>query len=288
MESLDSPQKALLWCDRARSQGKTIGFVPTMGALHEGHLSLISKAIQDNDICIVSIFVNPLQFNNASDLHHYPDTYADDLQKLKAIGCDMVFTGILAQFFRDANDLTNTPKLNLGKAALDLEGAFRPGHLEGVVTIVDKLFRTSGSCNAYLGEKDFQQTLVIKSLAGLLAADEILIKIIVCDTIREENGLAMSSRNQRLTENEKRLAGKIYQALSLAKQNWQQGIRNAKTLEASMVEILNHSEFVLEYAAIRDEKNWTTETPEIELSWPRALIALNLGQIRLIDNMSLV
>lgn len=288
MESLDSPQKAYEWCNQARMDGNRIGFVPTMGALHNGHYSLISNSLQENDVCIVSIFVNPLQFNNASDLETYPDTFENDLLALEKMGCDMVFTGSLEQFFPDAKDLSNIPKLSPGQAALGLEGTFRPGHLEGVVTIVDRLFRVSGSCSAYFGEKDFQQTLVVKDLARSLISDEILVDINICETIREANGLAMSSRNQRLGKDDKRLAGKIYEALDLTKRRWQQGVRSAAALETLMTETLNHPKLKLEYAAVRDEANWTSYTPTVPLSKPRALIAVYLNQVRLIDNLSLI
>ena len=258
-----------------------------MGALHEGHLSLLKRAINENEVTCCSIFVNPLQFNNPQDLAKYPDTYENDIGLLQQAGCDMIFTGSLATFFPEYSDPKTIPKDCPSPAAQGLEGKFRPGHLEGVWTIVDRLFRTVGNCKTYFGEKDFQQTLIIQDLARSLSTQGINIKVKVCETIRGENGLALSSRNQRLSASEKKQALVIYKALSAAKEAWRSGRRQASELEDIMVKIIQDSALELEYAAIRDPGHWTLDTPQGTLNDARALIAAYLGEVRLIDNMGL-
>ena len=196
---LVSPALAQKWCDEQRSTG-SLGFVPTMGALHEGHLSLVSRSIEENDYTCASIFVNPLQFDNTSDLDAYPKTFESDFEQLESLGCDMVFTGTLAQFFPEVTDIKHIDRKDPGPAGKGLEAEHRPGHLEGVYLIVERLFQTVGDCRAYFGEKDFQQTLVVRTLANRLKDQGCDIDIVTCPTIREESGLAMSSRNQRLSE----------------------------------------------------------------------------------------
>ena len=285
--SLSSPQDALQWCDAQRNNNLTVGFVPTMGALHAGHCSLVSQSVQDNDLTCVSIFVNPLQFNNASDLEKYPRNRDQDIEILSKAGCDMVFTGTLQQFFPGAIDSTSIALKDPGPAGQGLEGKFRPGHLEGVVTIVERLFKSIGDCNAYFGEKDFQQTLVVKHLAEKLKTQELSVVIKTCPTIRETSGLAMSSRNERLTTQEFEIASKIFAALSDAKNKWNEGVTNPIVLERNMQEQLIHPKLNVEYAAIRDQDNWTPNTPTHVITTPRALIAAYLGEVRLIDNLQL-
>ena len=278
---LDTPQQAISWLDSHHQSNKSIGFVPTMGALHEGHLSLVKRARKENDIVVVSVFVNPLQFNNPDDLEKYPRDLQQDRQLLEQTGCDMIFTGTLETFFPEVDDINNIELEDPGRFALDLEGEFRPGHFAGVKTIVRRLFQTVGKCNAYFGAKDFQQTLVVKSLANEMGYPNI----VVCPTQREANGLAMSSRNQRLTEEQKRIAGKIFQALSKASSAWEQGQRSLTELTNIMLDELNHPSIKVEYAALRDPTDWIKHTNDDRLNHPpQALIAVNIGDVRLIDN----
>lgn len=258
-----------------------------MGALHDGHIALVNQSVAQNHVSCVSIFVNPLQFNNPEDLQNYPQTLSSDIGILQTTGCDMVFRGTLEQFFPEAADVKNLNMLDPGPAAQGLEGALRPGHLEGVATIVDRLFRTVGNCRAYFGEKDFQQTLVVKHLVQQLFNQGIQIDIQVCPTIREPSGLALSSRNQRLTSVQKQLATCIYNALFNAKLAWQDGQHDIETLQKIMLAKLTRTDFTVEYAEIRDEDNWTADSPVPPIERPRALIAAVLGDVRLIDNMAL-
>ena len=288
MTSLPSPRAAAVWCDEQRQAGRQIGFVPTMGGLHDGHLSLLDHGRTQCDVICASIFLNPLQFNNPTDLATYPADFSRDIDLLEQAGCEMVFTGTLAQFFPEAKDREKIPRLYPGLAGKGLEGLYRPGHLEGVMTIVDRLFRTVGSCNAYFGEKDFQQTLVVRELADRLKPCGVHINVIVCPVIREPSGLALSSRNQRLGPGQKSTAAKIHNALQCAQIAWRKdGIRDPKALEWRMRTALEDPDIVVEYASIRDETRWTEHRPQGKLSSPRALIAVYIDNTRLIDTLLL-
>ncbi len=258
-----------------------------MGALHEGHLALVRNAAKNNDVCCASIFVNPLQFNNPEDLAKYPANPDRDYLLLEKANCNMVYTGSLQQFFPDSPDLDDIPLLDAGNAAAGLEGDWRPGHLEGVATIVDRLFRTVGDCSAYFGEKDFQQTLIVGELAKNLARENRKINVIVHPTIREQSGLALSSRNQRLSPYQRTLAPKLYETLCTARDAWQNGFKDAVKLEQIMRQTLQHPQIRLEYSAIRDGANWSRQPPATGIESPRALLAAWLGEVRLIDNLFL-
>ena len=258
-----------------------------MGALHEGHLALVRNAAKNNDVCCASIFVNPLQFNNPEDLAKYPANPDRDYLLLEKANCNMVYTGSLQQFFPDSPDLDDIPLLDAGNAAAGLEGDWRPGHLEGVATIVDRLFRTVGDCSAYFGEKDFQQTLIVGELAKNLARENRKINVIVHPTIREQSGLALSSRNQHLSPYQRTLAPKLYETLCTARDAWQNGFKDAVKLEQIMRQTLQHPQIRLEYSAIRDGANWSRQPPATGIESPRALLAAWLGEVRLIDNLFL-
>ena len=281
---LDSPQQAKQWLMPWHTQNKRVGFVPTMGALHDGHLSLIRKARTECDLICASIFVNPLQFNNPQDLEKYPRDINSDVNMLEEHGCDMVFTGTLNSFFPESVDGEAIKHENPGFYANSLEGEFRPGHFSGVKTIVRRLFKTVGTCSAYFGEKDFQQTLVVKQLAAEIGN----VQIVVCPTLREINGLAMSSRNERLSAQHRNLAGKIYQSLTAAIIAWDQGERSAQTLREIALNTLNHPQINIEYAELRDPENWTATPLSGDLiTPPQLLIAILIGDVRLIDNANL-
>ncbi len=288
MASLPSPRAAAVWCDEQRQAGRQIGFVPTMGGLHDGHLSLLDHGRTQCDVTCASIFLNPLQFNNPTDLATYPADFSRDIDLLEQAGCEMVFTGTLAQFFPEAKDREKILRLHPGLAGKGLEGRYRPGHLEGVMTIVNRLFRTVGSCNAYFGEKDFQQTLVVRELADRLKPCGVHINVIVCPVIREPSGLALSSRNQRLGPGQKSTAAKIHNALQCAQIAWRKdGICDPKALESRMRTALEDPDIVVEYASIRDGTRWTEHRPQGKLSSPRALIAVYIDNTRLIDTLLL-
>ncbi len=280
---LPNPQRAAQWCIAQRAAGRTLGFVPTMGALHEGHLSLVRHAVSRNDATCASIFVNPLQFNDTGDFERYPRDHAFDKQLLQDEGCDMVFTGTLTQFFPNASNFKDIKTLDPGKFAQGLEGDYRPRHFAGVCTIVERLFKTVGYCTAYFGEKDFQQTLVVKDLARTMGYPGINIR----PTIREQDGLALSSRNVLLTAQDRTRAVCLYNALMAAKKSWRQGERDAERLRSVMREILVEADVKIDYADVRDPEHWQTHSPNGKMERARALIAVHLGKVRLIDNMQL-
>lgn len=189
-----------------RREGKTIGFVPTMGALHEGHITLVRCCVSENDICVVSIFVNPTQFNNREDLRLYPRTPEKDYALLKSAGADIVFAPSVEEVYPEADTRT----FDFGLLDKVMEGAYRPGHFNGVVQVVSRLFAFVEPGRAYFGEKDFQQLAIIKEMVKQL---EFPVEIVEVPTVREQSGLAMSSRNQRLTPAQKVHAAEIYRIM---------------------------------------------------------------------------
>jgi len=284
LKSLPSPQSAAQWCARERERGRALGYVPTMGALHRGHLSLLERAARENDLACASIFVNPLQFHQREDLEKYPRDLERDFAMLERAGCAMVYGGELAQFF-PAADPREIAARDAGKYARGLEGAFRPGHLPGVRAIVEKLFATVGACNAYFGEKDFQQCLLVQDIAARIAG----VNIVICPTVREASGLAMSSRNQRLGAADLRAAAKLHRALRAARQAWRGGERDACAFEKLMRAQLRDARIQIEYAEVRDAGNWSETAPRSlrAAKHARALIAAEIGGVRLIDNIAL-
>jgi len=285
---LPDPKTARQWCESQRWDGQNIGYVPTMGALHEGHLSLVRRSLIENDVTCVSIFVNPLQFDDSEDLKRYPNDLRADVEMLDAIGCDMVYVGELYEFFPEISSIEDIAMEKAGAAGHGLEGDHRPGHLDGVRTIVSRLFQTVGPCRAYFGEKDFQQTLVVRELAKQLGYPQI----VVCPVSRTVTGLARSSRNVRLTDTQRQQATIIYRALVSARQRWDNGERNAGQLQRAMESVLASAEgeiddFEVEYAEVRDPENWSKVSPSGQLPRAQALVAARLGSVRLIDNMRL-
>ena len=196
-----------------KNKGKSIGFVPTMGALHEGHMALIKNAQSLCDIVICSIFVNPKQFNKESDLVNYPNTLERDTLNLKEVNCDIVFIPSVEEIY-PKNRIDK--QFDFGALATEMEGEHRPGHFNGVALVIDRFFEIINPTYAFFGEKDFQQLAIIKALVEKLNSS---IKIIGCPTVRETSGLAMSSRNERLIEDEKEEASAIFKALSFVAKN---------------------------------------------------------------------
>ena len=287
LERLPDPEAAQRWCETVRRSGKTLGFVPTMGALHEGHLALVERAVAECDACCVSVYVNPLQFDEASDFENYPRDFEDDCRMLESRGCAMAFTGTLAGFFPGKLDadgrLASDELLDPGPRARGLEGEYRTGHFAGVATIVRRLFEVTRPARAYFGQKDFQQTLVVADVATALGYPEV----VVCPTVREPSGLAMSSRNQRLRDHEREEALVLSRALQCAREAWQSGERDAAELSAILRAVFEEAKRPFEYAAIRDPERWTAEDPEGRLERAVALVAARVGCVRLIDNMLL-
>ncbi len=260
-----------------RSAGKTIGLVPTMGALHNGHLSLLAIAKTTTDIVVSTIFVNPTQFNDPADLEKYPRPIESDIEKLTQAGCDMLFAPSVKEMYGS----NETWRLDIGRLETILEGKFRPGHYQGVTQIVYKLFDMVKPDTAFFGQKDYQQFLVISKMVQLL---HVPVKLIMCPIIRDSGGLAMSSRNVHLTENEKKQALVISQALMLVKQQFAfQTVDQLKTLATSIIN--KEPDVTLEYFEIADRE--TLEPAGRDSVKIVALVAAKVGHTRLIDNIIL-
>ena len=268
------------WLASARSRGR-LGFVPTMGALHEGHLTLVRRALAENDLAVVSVFVNPLQFDDPADFGRYPRDFDADAALLETAGASMVFTGSLAGFFPGAPQ-NDVPLRRPGPASMELEGAHRPGHFAGVVTICARLFELVRPRRAYFGEKDYQQCLVVSELARELGFPEIVL----CPTSRDLDGLARSSRNRLLSTEERARALAIPRALEAARSAWRAGERDRERLEGVLRRELAPSRLEVEYAAVREPLDLCS-APRTMAERARALIAARVGRVRLIDNLDL-
>jgi len=265
---------------KSLKNGVTIGFVPTMGALHEGHLSLVGKAKKENDIVIVSIFVNPTQFDNADDLTNYPKTIEKDLSLLKSFSCDIVFTPTPEEIYAD--DI-QSQSFDFDGLEFQMEGKFRAGHFNGVGTIVERLFKVVKPHKAYFGEKDFQQIQIIRKM---VEKRKLTVQIVACPIHREKDGLAMSSRNMRLTKEQRAAAPFIYETIKKAKIQF--GTKNASEVVKWVEnEFQNHPILRLEYVEIADEDTLLPVETKNPTKKYRAFIAVFAGNVRLIDNISL-
>jgi pantoate--beta-alanine ligase len=265
---------------KSLKNGTTIGFVPTMGALHEGHLSLVEKAKKENDIVVVSIFVNPTQFDNADDLINYPKTIEKDLSLLKSFNCDIVFTPTPEEIY--ANDI-QSQSFDFDGLEFQMEGKFRAGHFNGVGTIVERLLEIVKPYKAYFGEKDFQQIQIIRKM---VEKRNLPVQIIACPIHREKDGLAMSSRNMRLTKELRTAAPFIYETLKKAKAEF--GTKNAsEVIKWVENEFKNHPILRLEYVEIADEDTLLPVETKNPTKKYRAFVAVFAGNVRLIDNISL-
>lgn len=262
-----------------RKLGKQTGFVPTMGALHNGHLSLIEAAKQANDLVICSIFVNPTQFNNPDDFKHYPITIEKDIEQLVSSGCDILFLPTADEIY--PTDYVKK-HYDLGSLEETLEGAYRPGHFQGVCQVMDRLLHIISPHNLYLGQKDLQQCQVISKLIKILGKEDS-IKLNIVPTIREADGLAMSSRNLRLNDQERKIAVSIYKELKWIKDHLNSYSLDSLTKQAS--DGLTKAGFSVDYVAIANRMDLK---PATDLSQPLAVLAAaSLGKIRLIDNLFL-
>jgi pantoate--beta-alanine ligase len=267
------------WLETQQKNDKKLGFVPTMGALHNGHISLVNYSRRDNDITISSIFINPTQFNDPKDYEKYPITIEKDIMLLEEAGCDVLFLPSVKEMYPDGVQ----PKMHydLGFLETVFDGKLRPGHYQGVCMVVHRLLGIVLPDNLYLGQKDYQQCMVISRLIEVIGLTD-KIKVNICPTLREADGLAMSSRNMRLTAEERKIAPTIYQAINLIQKEIQKGdtsviINKAKAL-------LQEKGFRTDYLSLADAKNlsavdnWDGEQKLV------VLVAAFLNEIRLIDN----
>ena len=261
-----------------KQKGASIGFVPTMGALHSGHLSLIEQTKKNAGLTVCSIFVNPTQFNDPADFQKYPVTIEKDIYLLEKNGTDILFLPSVKEIYPDGTK--NLEHYDLGYLEIILEGKYRPGHFQGVCQVMHRLLNVVQPDFLFMGLKDYQQCMVVKKLIKIMQSDT---KFIACPTLREKDGLAMSSRNTRLNEDERKKATGIYEALNYLKQNIKQGnlqhfIREAKS-------ILQKKDFIIDYVEIADAgtlqliDDWNGSQKIV------ALIAAFQHEIRLIDNM---
>ncbi|WP_158990077.1 pantoate--beta-alanine ligase [Mucilaginibacter sp. L196] len=258
-----------------RNKGLSTGFVATMGALHQGHLSLIQQAKKDNDLVICSIFVNPTQFNDPADLEKYPRPIAHDTQMLEQAGCDILFNPEVSEMYADNEHW----HLALGEIEHLLEGTFRPGHYQGVTQVVYKLFNILKPDTAYFGQKDYQQIMVIAKMVELL---NLPVKLVMCPILREEDGLAMSSRNIHLTAEDRLHSLILSKTLNWVKDNFDSN--NIAVLQAKAAEAINTEDGVsLEYFELVDGD--TLHPANQSTKKVVALVAARVGKTRLIDNV---
>ncbi|HYQ58680.1 MAG TPA: pantoate--beta-alanine ligase [Draconibacterium sp.] len=256
---------------------KAVGFVPTMGALHQGHISLVKQAVSENPIVVVSIFVNPTQFNDPNDLERYPRTLENDLRLLEPTGCSIVF----APNAKEVYPKPDKRKFNFGKLEEVMEGKHRPGHFNGVAQVVSRLFDMVKPAKSYFGLKDFQQLAIVKNMVKQL---QLSVEIVPCDIIREKSGLAMSSRNELLTEEQRKNAAVISETLFKAKEL--KGQKSVQETTDWVTKTINKNPFLdVEYFEIVDDeqlqpvRNWDEDSTKI------GCVAVFCGKIRLIDNI---
>jgi pantoate--beta-alanine ligase len=269
------------YLDIQRRIGMELGFVPTMGALHQGHISLIEDARKHNSLVVCSIFVNPSQFNDPADYRKYPSTIDRDIALLENAGCDVLFYPSVEEVYPDPDEQSH---YDLGYLETIMEGKFRPGHFQGVCRVVHKLLNIVKPDNLYIGQKDYQQCLVIKRLLELTGMNH-QVNLHISPTLREKDGLAMSSRNARLDEQQRQIAPGIYQTLNLVRKEIKPG--NLQLLKEKGMNHLLEKGFRPEYVEIADA---STLQPLNEWDGSQKLVVLTaafLGEIRLIDNLLL-
>lgn len=270
------------WLEIQRKAEKKIGFVPTMGALHSGHISLIQSSEKENEITVASIFINPTQFNDPKDFEKYPVTIEKDIDMLEEAGCNVLFMPDAKEVY--PGGIKSSKHYDLGYLEKILEGKFRPGHFQGVCMVVHRLLEIVLPDNLYLGQKDYQQCMVITKLVELIEQQK-RVRIRICLTLRETDGLAMSSRNMRLSVDERKKATSIYQCLVMIKKELKPG--NLQNARQKAILNLEKSGFRVDYVEIADAgslqliNEWDGKQKLV------ALIAAFLDEVRLIDNMLL-
>lgn len=264
-----------------RKASLPIGLVPTMGALHQGHISLIERAASENQIVVVSIFVNPTQFNNPDDLKKYPRTMDDDVQLLEAVDAEIVIFAPSPEELYSGNVVSRS--YDFGGLEFEMEGTHRPGHFDGVGTVLSILFRAVGPDRAYFGEKDFQQLQIVRKLVQI---EEIPVQIVGCPILREASGLAMSSRNKRLTKEQFEAAGLIHEVLLEVQKSFpKMSIPALRRLVDDRFS--GHPLFELEYFEIADAETLKPAVRKNKFKRYRVFVAVFAGEVRLIDNMGL-
>ena len=277
MRVLNTRNELVNLINNLKKEGKTIGFVPTMGALHEGHLSLVKESKKNSDITVVSVFVNPTQFNDPEDLKRYPRTLEQDVELLKSVNCDIVFAPSVEEIYPEPD----TRKFNFGYLESIMEGAKRPGHFNGVGQVVSRLFDLVAPDKAFFGMKDFQQVVIIKYMVKQLKYN---IEIIACPIVREENGLAKSSRNTLLYEDHRKNAPHIYNTLKKARSLASE--MGVKEIKEWIVNEINRNPFLdTEYVEIVDDTTLKVTEDWSEPGTKVACVAVYAGKIRLIDNI---
>jgi pantoate--beta-alanine ligase len=277
MQIITSVSDMQAHADALRRAGKRIGFVPTMGFLHAGHLSLMGRARQENDVVVASIFVNPTQFGPKEDLDRYPRDAEGDRQKCESAGVDVLFTPAAAEMYPEK------PVVFVAVEGISdiLEGAIRPGHFRGVATVVAKLFNIVRPRTAYFGQKDFQQCAVIRLMVAGLNLD---VEVVVLPTVREADGLAMSSRNSYLDRSQRQKATCLFRALSAGEELIKSGVREPDKIRQKMRAVLGREKGVeIDYAEIADADRLTP--PETLGGRMVLLVAVRIGSTRLIDNL---
>ena len=270
------------YLDKLKREKNSIGFVPTMGALHDGHIALVQESLRTCDITVVSIFVNPTQFDNKEDFSKYPNTIEHDIYLLEKSGCDVLFQPTHDEVYPGLE--TQAKTYDLGYLDEILEGKFRKGHFQGVCQVVEWLLKIVQPTHLFLGQKDYQQVLVIKKLLDISGSDITLVR---CPTYREPDGLAMSSRNLRLNKDQRVLSAEIYKCLCYMKTHLMRG--DLSELQAESVQYLKAKDFTVDYVEIA-EANDLKNVPDGEWDGIQplvALIAASIGDIRLIDNLLL-
>ena len=264
-----------------RKKGQSLGFAPTMGALHQGHLSLIESSRKDNSITICSIFINPAQFNDPGDFKKYPVTLEKDVYMLESAGCDVLFLPAIEEIY--PNGTAGGMNYDLGYLETILEGKYRPGHFQGVCMAMHRLLDIVNPDNLYLGQKDYQQCMVIKKLIEIIHQTGIIVNI--CPTLREPDGLAMSSRNMRLNKEEREKAPAIYKTLQYIKENLQN--EDLPVLKLIAAAKLNALGFKIDYVEIADADSLQMMNKKDGKQKLVALVAAFLNEVRLIDNLLL-
>lgn len=261
-----------------KAEGKSVGLVPTMGALHDGHISLVEQARRDNDAVVVSVFVNPTQFNNPDDLRTYPRTEDADCRRLEAAGVDSAFIPSVEEMYPEPD----TRVFDLGDVAAVMEGAMRPGHFNGVAQVVSRLFAMVNPDRAYFGEKDFQQIAVIRRMVEL---EKFAIEIVSCPIKRESDGLAMSSRNVRLSARQREVAPNIYRILKESVEAKASGLSLEETKRKVIEEINAYPEMEVEYYEIVNADDMQPVRDWNDCRQAVGCITVYLGDVRLIDNI---
>jgi pantoate--beta-alanine ligase len=267
------------WLFEEKSKGKSIGFVPTMGALHKGHMSLVEVSTKENNITVCSIFVNPTQFDDIADLEEYPRTKKDDYSLLERNHCSVVFAPSVKEIYTD-NFVQKKYTFN-GLEDL-MEGEFRSGHFNGVANVVKRLFEIVEPTKAYFGEKDFQQLLIVREM---VSQEQLSVVIKGIPIFREVNGLAMSSRNRRLSEGFGEKASLIYKALRYTQASFH--THTVSEIKAKVVSMFDESDLALQYFIICDNKKLNKIEHKEQSKEYRAFIAAYAGEIRLIDNLKI-